>query len=166
MTRITGIFDDYEHAETAVDELRKEGVSDDEIGILKKKPEEESEHEKAKATGRGAAVGAGTGALMGIAAAAIPGVGPFITAGVLTSWIGATAGTITAGAAVGGAAGALSGVLQEHADFPEEEAQRYAKRVDEGGVLVVVEPKGVVEESQVLATLERNDAAVNQVQVA
>ncbi|HZD04845.1 MAG TPA: hypothetical protein VE173_08000 [Longimicrobiales bacterium] len=89
-----------------------------------------------------------------------------MTAGVLTSWMGATAGTVTAGAAVGGAAGALSGVLQEHADFSEDEARRYAEHVDQGGVLVVVEPKGTVEESQVLSTLERNDAAVNAVQIA
>jgi hypothetical protein len=34
MKRITGIFDDYDHAEAAVNALRKLGLTEEHIGIL------------------------------------------------------------------------------------------------------------------------------------
>jgi hypothetical protein len=162
MDRITGIFDGFDEAEKAVDELRELGLTENHIGILSRHPEGK-EHEKAKEAGKGAAVGAGAGAVMGIAAAFIPGVGPFITAGVLTSWIGTTAGAAAAGAAVGGTAGGLAGLLSGNAEFSEEEAERYSEAVREGGVLVAVDVSGPVEEDRVLSTLIQHDAEVNVV---
>jgi len=161
MKRITGLFDDYDHAEAAVNALRKNGLTEEHIGVLAHQSHKK-EHQKAKAVGRGAAVGAGAGVVLGIAAAAIPGVGPFITAGVLTSWMGATAGSMAAGAAAGGASGALAGLLQERADFPKTEAEDVARKVHEGGILVTVDvPKGVDEES-VLTALANQGAYVHR----
>lgn len=161
MTRISGIFNDYEHAEHAVDELRKLGISDKQIGVLTRHSTKQGEQSTAKAAERGAAVGAGAGALFGIAAAAIPAIGPFITAGVLTSWMGATAGAVVSGAAVGAGSGALASALQERADFPEKEAQKYADRIEHGGVLVVVSGNGELDQNEVRSRMESNEASVD-----
>ncbi len=161
MTRISGIFNDYEHAEHAVDDLRKLGISDKQIGVLTRHTAEKGEETAAKAAERGAAVGAGAGALFGIAAAAIPAVGPFVTAGVLTSWMGATAGAAVSGAAVGASSGALAGALQERADFPEKEAKRYADKIEKGGVLVVVSGNGELDQDEIRSRMESNEASVD-----
>lgn len=164
MPRVTGIFDDAEHAASAVGDLRDLGVSEDHIGVLSHESEiDTGSEDEAKATGRGAAAGAGVGALFGIAAAAIPAVGPFVTAGVLTSWMGATAGTVVGGAAIGAGSGALAGALQEHADFSEDTAEEYAEKVEKGGVLVVVDAEDDSFDTEAIqSTLKRNEASVEQ----
>ena len=54
----------------------------------------------------------GVGALFGIAAALIPGVGPFITAGtLLATTLGAVGGGAVAGAVVGGTTGLIASAL-------------------------------------------------------
>ncbi|HSA57938.1 MAG TPA: hypothetical protein VLE53_19650, partial [Gemmatimonadaceae bacterium] len=88
--------------------------------------------------GKGAAAGAGLGALFGLAALAIPGIGPFVTAGVLASALGATAGTVAAGAVVGGASGALAGAFAK-AGYSKEEAEFYGPAVERGNILVAVD---------------------------
>ncbi|MDP2481289.1 MAG: hypothetical protein Q8W51_06970 [Candidatus Palauibacterales bacterium] len=166
MQRVTAIFDDMDEAEAAVDDLRSEGIDEDRIGLLTRHSGEDREHRDAKAAARGAEVGAGAGAIMGIAAAFIPGVGPFITAGVLTSWIGSVAGGAAAGAAVGGTTGALAGLLEEKAEYGPEEARAYAEAVSEGGVLVTVDTAGTVEEDEVLGTLTQHGGMVEVAELA
>ena len=86
----------------------------------------------------GAAWGGVVGlAAFGLAALLIPGVGPFITAGVLASALGATGGAIASGAIVGGASGALAGAFAK-AGYSREEADFYGSTVERGGVLVAV----------------------------
>lgn len=77
----------------------------------------------------GASLGGLAGLLVGAAALAIPGVGPFIAAGP----IAAVLGGMVAGSAVGGVIGALSSV-----GVPEEYARDYAARIEEGQSLVSV----------------------------
>jgi hypothetical protein len=77
----------------------------------------------------GAVVGGLAGLVTGLAALAIPGIGPFIAAGPLTgALIGLVAGTL---------GGGLLGALLE-AGVPEEQARAYAGRVAEGAVLLTV----------------------------
>lgn len=89
----------------------------------------------------GASIGGLAGLLVGAAALAIPGVGPFIAAGP----IAAALGGMVAGSAAGGVIGALSSV-----GVPEEYARHYAARIDEGQSLVSVrttaETRAVVEQ--------------------
>jgi hypothetical protein len=85
---------------------------------------------------KGAAAGAGAGLLFGLAALAIPGVGPFITAGALASALGTTGGALAAGAIVGGTSGAIAGGLSK-AGYSREESQFYGPAVERGGVRVV-----------------------------
>ncbi len=152
MTQIvSAIFDDRSEAEQAVSELRSSGVPDNAISII-------AQHEgsstattsdgggrvdddadtKGSGIGKGIGVGAGVGALFGIAALAIPGIGPFITAGALASTLGATGGSIAAGAIVGGTAGGLSGALMNYG-VSKEDSHYYEERIGKGGVFVSVD---------------------------
>jgi len=78
----------------------------------------------------GGIIGGALGLLAGIGALAIPGVGPFIAAGPLL----ATLSGLGAGGALGGLLGALVGF-----GIPEYEAERYNKRINEGGILIAVQ---------------------------
>jgi len=78
------------------------------------------------------------GFLVGIGALAIPGIGPVISAGVLTTALGTVGATAATGAAVGGAVGGVAGALVG-LGIPEEDAQFYAEGVKRGGVLVTVQ---------------------------
>jgi hypothetical protein len=87
--------------------LRNLGVRDAALSLV-------SRHEPAgggaaEGAGKGALAGAGVGTLFGLAAAFIPGIGPFITAGALASALGVTGGAAAAGAIVGGTSGAVAG---------------------------------------------------------
>ena len=95
--------------------------------------------------GKGALAGAGVGTLFGLAALLIPGVGPFVTAGVLASALGATGGAIASGAIVGGTSGALAGAFSK-AGYSRDEAEFYGSGVERGGVVVAVEADDVSSE--------------------
>jgi hypothetical protein len=69
------------------------------------------------------------GLVAGLAALAIPGVGPIIAAGPIF--------TALTGAGIGAAAGGLIGALA-NTGMPEEDARIYAEEVRRGGVLVIV----------------------------
>jgi uncharacterized membrane protein len=144
MARVTAVFDDRSQAERAISELRQRGVTDAEMSIVSRRPDDvdvtkrPADDKAAERVGKGALAGAGVGTLFGLAALLIPGVGPFITAGALASALGATGGAIASGAIVGGASGALAGAFAK-AGYSREEAEFYGSTVERGGVLVAVE---------------------------
>ena len=117
MARVTAVFDDRTQAERAIAELRQGGISEKEMSIVSRRPDDAEvkgapvDDKAGERIGKGALAGAGVGTLFGLAALAIPGVGPFITAGVLASALGATRGAVAAGAIVGGTSGALAGAF-------------------------------------------------------
>ena len=147
LNRITAIFDSQQHAEQAVADLRTMGVNDANLSFVSRHNDGASGgghdgHSAGDDAAKGLAAGAGVGALFGIAAALIPGVGPFITAGtLLTSALGAVGGGAAAGALVGGTTGAIAGALS-HAGYDENEAGYYGSAVESGGVLVAVDTTG------------------------
>jgi uncharacterized membrane protein len=144
MARVTAVFDDRTQAERAVAELRRSGISDNDISIVSRRPDDVEvksgpvNDNAGERIGKGALAGAGVGTLFGLAALAIPGVGPFITAGVLASALGATGGAVAAGAIVGGTSGALAGAFAK-AGYSKEEAEYLGSTVERGGVLVAVD---------------------------
>ena len=75
--------------------------------------------------------------MFGLAAAVIPGIGPFLVAGPLASALGAAAGSAAAGAMVGGTSGALAGAMAR-ADFSKDEAAFFGPLVERGDVMVTV----------------------------
>ena len=139
--RVSAVFDSREQAQRAIDALRRKGVSDAQISIVGRHDEPIIAHttgdDVAERTGKGLAAGAGVGALFGLAAALIPGVGPFITAGWLASVLGVTAGAAVAGAVVGGTSGALAGALID-SGYTREEAHYYGSAVESGGTFVTI----------------------------
>jgi len=74
-------------------------------------------------------VGGASGVLLGLAALAVPGIGPLLAAGPIAAAL--------AGAGVGAATGSLLGALSD-LGIPEKDAQRWANAVEGGGSLVAV----------------------------
>jgi hypothetical protein len=132
-----GVFKDRGQAESAVQDLRGAGFSQDQIGVAVRHEEElpmnvptTPETKAPEGTLAGALTGGALGGLLGaVAAGLIPGVGPFLGAGILA----AAAGGAAAGAAAGGLLGALIGL-----GIPEEEARYYHTEVESGRTLVTV----------------------------
>lgn len=146
---VSATFDNRADAESAVNWLRQNGVADNAISIVARHGDDytatgavadaaDDAGDAAKGAGKGALAGAGVGALFGLAAAAIPGVGPFITAGWLTGILGATGGAAVAGAVVGGTSGALAGAFSQ-AGLNDDEAHHYAGEVERGSTYVAVD---------------------------
>ena len=137
MARVTAVFDNTSQAERAVSELRRRGIPDAQISIVSRRADDVdvtkgAADDTGSRVGKGALAGAGVGTLFGLAAALIPGVGPFITAGTLATALGATGGAAAAGAIVGGTSGALAGAFSK-AGYSREEAEFYGSRVESGG---------------------------------
>jgi hypothetical protein len=148
---VSGVFNDPQDARRAVEWLREEGLPDRAISVVGRGECEgggrgtessESQLDEAGAAGAatlaGAGLGAGVGALFGLAAAAIPGVGPFVTAGALAHALGVAGGSAAAGAIVGGTSGALAGAFSRWG-LDEAEAQYYADEVHCGATYVGVD---------------------------
>src|SRR5919107_3052545 len=152
MTTISRLYDDYETASRAVDELERAGIPHSDISIVASNaegwydrnrttsgvdPVHDRDHDGRDDRAEGAAAGAGIGAtlggvaglLAGLGLLAIPGIGPVVAAG----WLASTA----AMAAAGGTAGGLIGALTQ-SGHDENEARTYAEGVQRGGTLVTV----------------------------
>lgn len=133
---VTGLFDHYSDATSAVDQLKAAGISDSDISIVSNNADGRyKDNDVAEDAGAGAGIGAAVGGvgglLTGLGIMAIPGVGPVVAAG----WLAATAAGAVAGAVVGGAAGGLIGALTD-SGVNERDAHVYAEGVRRGGTLV------------------------------
>jgi len=160
MARVTAVFDDQAGAERAVTELRRLGVTDADLSFVARSEDEAvaagaAPDTAGKRAAKGAAAGAGAGLLFGLAALAIPGLGPFITAGGLASALGTTGGALAAGAIVGGTSGAIAGALSK-AGYSKEESEFYGPAVERGGVLVAVDDAAELQPEEVSEILAVN----------
>lgn len=138
MKTITGLFDNYTDASSAVSALETAGVPSNDISIVSNNADKRhSDKQSGAATGAesgagvGAVVGGAGGLLAGLGIMAIPGVGPVVAAG----WLAATAVGAVTGAVAGGAAGGLIGALTG-SGVSEDDANLYAEGVRRGGSLV------------------------------
>lgn len=146
---ITGLFDQYDDARRAVQDLEAAGIAHRDVSIVghdkhgsdaRTDAGQAASEDAGIGAGLGAAVGGAGGLLAGLGLLAIPGVGPVVAAG----WLAATAVGAAGGAAIGAAAGGLVGALTQ-AGVPERDANVYAEGVRRGGTLVIAK----VDESQV-----------------
>lgn len=144
---VSRVFRTREEADVAYERLRERGYTDEQINVMMsdatrdryfKKSETESElgNKVAENAGKGSLIGGGIGAIVGAIAAIgtsvlIPGLG-LVVAGPLAAAI--------AGAGVGGATGGLIGALTG-IGVPEDEAHRYKKHIEEGGIYMGFEPR-------------------------
>ncbi|MBY3279774.1 general stress protein [Rhizobium laguerreae] len=136
MRTVTGLFDDYSDACSAVTKLEAAGIPSNDISIVSNKAgrvhrDSDVGQDAATGAGIGAAVGGAGGLLTGLGLMAIPGVGPVVAAG----WLAMTAAGAVAGAVTGGAVGGLIGALTD-SGVPEDDAHLYAEGVRRGGSLV------------------------------
>jgi len=154
-TTAVGVFADRQHAQQAVNELRRLGFREDQIGVAARNGEHvdgaTATTDKGSNVGTGAATGlaagAGLGALwgIGIVAGLLPAIGPAIAGGALAAILSSAA----AGAVVAGLAGALIGM-----GIPEEEAKYYEGEFHSGRTIVTVKADGRYDEA--VAVLRRN----------
>lgn len=138
-TLVSAVFDTHAEAERALSDLRNAGISDGAISVV-------AQHDGKTTTTDGSgdtqefvgkvAAGAGIGTLLGIAALAIPGVGPLVAAGAIAS--AAIPAAAVTGAALGGAVGGLEKVMTDHG-VSRVDASYYEGRINEGGVFVSVD---------------------------
>jgi hypothetical protein len=163
MKTVTGLFDNYEDASNAVNELEETGIPHSDISIVANNSSDwydddrsEIAEDAAGGAGIGAVAGGAGGLLTGLGIMAIPGVGPVVAAG----WLAATAAGALAGAAVGGAAGGIVGALTD-SGVSESDAHVYAEGVRRGGTLVTakVDDELVASAEQILSQSRSVDLA-------
>jgi uncharacterized protein (TIGR02271 family) len=147
---VVGVFRDRSEAEKAVEELKRAGFRDDQIGFVTRR--DDGAGTAGTATDRdtagtdrttGAATGAVAGGVLGAvigagAALLIPGIGPVLAGGILAAALGGAA----IGAAAGGLIGALTGL-----GIPEEEAEYYNTEFESGRTIVTVKADGRYQEA-------------------
>ncbi len=133
---IAGLFPDRSAAERAIRDLKDAGFDAAKIGVVMrdKQDMQEVNEQHGTASTEGAVAGGLAGGTLGALLAAtgaliIPGIGPFISGGILA--------TSLAGGALGWLVGGLAGL-----GIPKEEAEYYENRVHEGGALVTVDAEG------------------------
>jgi len=142
---VVGVFQDRQQAQRAVDELRRAGFREDQIGVAASSSEatgvmqDDSGSKAAEGAAIGAATGAGVGLLwgLGVAAQMFPPLG-VVAGGTLVALL-ASAGT---GAGVSAIIGALVGL-----GIPEDEAGYYEQEVKSGRTLVTVNADGRSDEA-------------------
>jgi len=148
---VVGVFADRTQAQKCVEELRRDGFREDQIGVAGREGDANTTAASDKGTkmaagaATGAAAGAGVGALwaLGIAAGFLPAIGPVIAGGIFASILASAAG---AGAA-GGLIGALVGL-----GIPEEEAHYYQGEFEAGRTIVTVKADGRYDEAKAVLT--------------
>lgn len=160
MSKVSAIFDDHAEAERAVNDLRTLGIGDGDLSVIAhhkgsttyRSGDGEVTDEDHSNVLRGIVGGGALGAGLGIAALAIPGVGPLAAAGVIA------AGVVPEAIGIGAVAGAIGGTLNETLTkhgVADEDAGYYNDRIKDGGVVVTVEDTGIDEE-RVREMLYRN----------
>lgn len=137
---VSAVFDSQVHAQTALTELRLRGFDESSISLIAQQDGTASQVEDSREAVtdviRTTAFGAGAGSLLGIAALAIPGVGPFVAAGAIAA--SAVPGAAMSGAAVGAAIGGVAGILTAHG-VDKGDAHYYQERITTGGIFVSVD---------------------------
>ncbi|WP_164156455.1 hypothetical protein [Sandarakinorhabdus rubra] len=141
---VSAVFDTHEDVDQSLSELREAGIKDSAISVMGR-----TEGDTSTADGAGndtsgdflgkAALGAGVGTALGVAALAIPGVGPLVAAGAIAAAAIPTAAVV--GAAVGAVAGSLASVMSDRG-IDEDDQRYYETRMGEGGILVSVDVSG------------------------
>lgn len=145
---VVGVFAEPRQAQHAIDELRRAGFGNDEIGYLTRATTTEPGNEAAGKVATDAVDGGVIGGVLGAAAAfLIPGFGPAIAGGILVAIFG--------GAAIGALTGGLIGSLTSMG-VQEQDARFYQTQLEEGRTIVTVKTPSGYDEA--MAILTRNGA--------
>jgi len=137
---VIALFDDLAHAQRAIEILEEDGFARHDISVVTKHGAEQPARddidsdptvasvaeEEAKTGGMIGGVG---GLIAGLAAFAVPGIGPILAIGPLAAALG--------GAAMGAVAGGIVGALAE-AGVPEDRARHFQQRILHGDVVLTL----------------------------
>ena len=141
---VSAVFDDRAEAERAVSELRSAGIPDSAISLVGR-PDDNTgvDDDDRDGAGKGSVVaavagGGVAGAILGVAALAIPGVGPLVAAGAIAASAAPTAAAV--GAAAGATAGAIARMLTDH-EVEGRDAEYYEQHIERGGIFVSVDTR-------------------------
>lgn len=152
---VVGLFSSRNDAESAVNKLRSQGFSKEEISIISKdrkdqsrssaKPQEYDDDITDGALTGGTLGGIG-GLLLGAGAMVIPGIGPILAAGPISAALG------------GAVAGGLAGGLIDWG-IPSEVSEHYAQKVAQNQILAIVKTSDskVNEAAQILRQFGARD---------
>jgi uncharacterized membrane protein len=145
MKTVIGLFTEQADADHALAELEAAGFKREEVSILAHREtvadivDDERGESAVESAGVGALGGTALGGLVGLIAGAsalmIPGIGPALAAGAWATVLGTTAAGAGIGAAYGGLVGALIGF-----GVAEEQTHIYVEGIQNGGILVLVQP--------------------------
>jgi hypothetical protein len=151
---VVGVFSERRELEMAVDELRRAGFDEEQLGaaVHGERTAGGTDIREGETASEGAASGAVTGGVLGgLAGAAavgiIPGIGPVLAAGALAGILGGA----VIGAAAGGIVGALVGM-----GVPEEESRYYETQFRAGNNILTVKADG--RQDEVYAVMRRYGA--------
>ena len=133
---IVGVFESPAAAQRAVNELRRAGIPDSQIGVVSHSKDgadvvNDGNTKATEGAATGLAAGAGVGALWGLAilSGLLPGIGPAIAGGTM----GVLLSSAAAGAAAAGVGGALIGM-----GIPDDDAKYYENEFRSGRTIVTV----------------------------
>lgn len=151
---VVGVFEDRSSLDDAYRELLASGISGDDVSILSQgdaaaPPMSSGDTNAGTGTAVGATAGVVLGGIVGLAALAIPGVGPLIAAGPIVAAL--------AGATTGGAVGALAGSFAG-LGVPSEHATQYEEAVRGGGTFISVKTPDTDAAKRAAAVLEAHGA--------
>ena len=157
---VSAIFDSNDEAQRAVSELREHGISDADLSLIAQSKNTmttregggEVTDEEHTSILRGILGGGALGAGLGVAALAIPGVGPLAAIGAIAA--AAVPEAVAIGAVAGAVGGTFNETLKKHG-VSDDDAKYYGGRLKDGGVLVTVHP-GSADRQKVQDVLYRN----------
>ena len=159
---ISAVFDSDDEARDAIAALRAEGVDDASLSLITQRrgttttanADGEVVDEEHSNLLRGILGGGALGAGLGVAALAIPGVGPLVAAGAIAA--SAVPEALAIGAVAGAALGSANEALKKHG-VSDDDAEYYGSRLkSNGGVLVTVHPHGAASAQRVQDILRTN----------
>lgn len=145
---ISAVFDTDEEARDAIAALRSEGISDASLSLITQRrgtttTSDADGHvvdEDNSNLMRGIMGGGALGAGLGVAALAIPGVGPLVAAGAIAA--AALPEAMIIGAGAGALLGTANEALKKHG-VSDDDVEYYGNKLKkDGGVLVTVHPHG------------------------
>ncbi|MEJ5979501.1 hypothetical protein WG901_22800 [Novosphingobium sp. PS1R-30] len=159
---VSAVFDTDDEARDAIEALRTEGVNDASLSLITQRrgttttanADGEVVDEEHSNLLRGILGGGALGAGLGIAALAIPGVGPLVAAGAIAAT--AVPEALAIGAVAGAALGTANEALKNHG-VADDDVEYYGNRLkSQGGVLVTVHPNGEASFQRVQQILHAN----------
>jgi Heat induced stress protein YflT len=148
--KVVGVYEREHEAIKAIEELKQQGYSMEQISVFGKEKDVLTDIEEIKGTKAkrgmeagvvtGGVLGSSFGLIAGIVGFTIPGLGPVLAAGPIAM---ALAGGV-AGVGIAGLAGTLVGL-----GISDEDADRYESEVREGKILVLAEQHDLLNNSTV-----------------